>query len=271
VALAARPRIFFASRICRITSNHLNQQALMTRMTLLTAILCVSAMACAQEIPPGTALPLVLTSTLDAAKVKPEQPVSGRIEQDVPLASGAKIRAGSRVNGRVLQAGINADGSSYIRLRFDQVRAKGHDIPVTTSLRALASWWAVQNAQLPSYAPRRGEAAANWTTTQVGGDVVYRGGGHVMHGEEVVGAPAYRGVLAELISAPEAGCPTGSGGKRLALWVFASSACGAYGFDDLRIAHAGDTEPVGEIVLQSNRNLQVRGGSGMLLITTQAQ
>ena len=238
----------------------------MTRMTIAIALLYV-AEVCAQEIPPGTALPVVLTSTLNSAKVKPEQPVSGSIEQDVPLPSGAKIPAGSRVSGRVVQAGINADGSSYIRLRFDQVRAKGRDLPVTTSLRALASWWAVQNAQLPEYAPRRGEAAANWTTTQIGGDVVYRGGGHVMHGDEVVGDPAYRGVLAQLIAAPEAGCAGNSAGRKLALWVFASSACGTYGFDDLRIAHPGDSEPVGEIVLQSGTRVHLRGGSGMLLIT----
>ena len=239
----------------------------MRRMTIAIAILCTSAMACAQEIPPGTALPVVLTSTLDAGKVKAGQPVSGRIEQDVPLASGTKIRAGSRVNGRVLQAGVNADGSSYIRLRFDQVRAKGRDIPVATSLRALASWWAVENALAPTHTPIRGENENNWTTTQVGGDVVYRGGGHVMHGDEVVGDPAYRGVLAELVSAPQPGCANNSAGRRLALWVFASSACGPYGFDDLDIAQAGDTNPVGEIVLRSKTNVHLQGGSGMLLIT----
>ncbi|MGZ4823997.1 MAG: hypothetical protein ACXVZT_05205, partial [Terriglobales bacterium] len=160
-------------------------------------------------------------------------------------------------------------GSSYIRITFDLVRANGRDIPVATSLRALASWWAVQNAQLPTRSPVRGETASTWTTVQVGDDVVYRGGGHVMHADAVVGDPVHGGVLAELTAEPESGCATDSGHRRLALWVFASSACGAYGFGDVRIAHAGNTNPMGEIVLESKKNVQVRAGSGMLLITTE--
>jgi hypothetical protein len=243
----------------------------MTRLKILVALFVSAAIACAQEIPSGTALPVVLTSTLDVQKVKSGQPIAGSTEQDVPLPSGARIRAGSRVNGRVLQAGMNSDGSSYVHITFDRVRSNGRDIPVSTSLRALASWWAVKNAQLPTRTPTRGESMATWTTVQVGDDVVYRGGGHVMHQDMVVGDPIDGGVLAELISVPEQGCGTDSGGRRLALWVFASCACGAYGFDELEIAHAGDTNPIGEIVLRSKKKVQVRGGSGLLLITTEGQ
>jgi hypothetical protein len=241
----------------------------MTKVKIFAALLFSAAMVGAQEIPSGTALPVILTSTLDAQKLKSGQPIAGRIEQDVPLPSGARIRAGSRMNGRVLQAGMNSDGSSFIRIAFDLVRANGRDIPVVTSLRALASWWAVKNAELPTRSPARSESLATWTTVQVGDDVVYRGGGHVMHGDAVVGDPIDGGVLAELISVPEPGCTTDSGHRRLALWVFSSSACGAYGFDDLDIAHAGNTNPMGEIVLGSKRKVQVRAGSGMLLITTE--
>ena len=242
----------------------------MTGMKIVVAVLLSAAIVRAQQIPSGTALPVVLDSTLDVNKVKSGQPISATIAQNVPLHSGAKIRDRSRVNGRVLQAGKNPDSSSYLRLRFDQVHANGRDIAVTTSLRAVASPWEVQEAQLPKYsASRRGESAANLTTTQVGGDVVYRGGGHVMHYDQVVGDPVYGGgVLAELTS--ESGCAGGSGQRRLALWVFASSACGAYGFDGLDIAHAGDANPIGEIVLQSKTDVHVPTGSGMLLITTEA-
>ncbi len=51
-----------------------------------------------------------------------------------------------------------------------------------------------------------------------------------------------------------------------ALWVFASNACGSYGFVDLTIAHVGRTDPVGQIVLVSQRkDIDICGGSGMLL------
>ena len=243
----------------------------MTGLKVIVAILLWATCVSGQEIPSGTALPITLSSTLDATKVKPGQPIAGSIAQDVPLPSGAKIRAGSRVNGRVLQAGLLPAGGSYLRIRFDRVRAHsdGRAIPVTTSLRALASPWAVQEAQLPKHSPYRRESPANWTTVQVGDDVVYRGGGHVMHGDAVVGDPVRDGVLAELTAEPESGC-AGSAHRRLALWVFASSACGAYDFvDDLAITQAGDTNPIGEIVLQSKKNVKIPTGSALLLITTE--
>jgi hypothetical protein len=236
---------------------------------IAAAVLLISAAsACAQEIPPATALPITLNTTLDVRKLVSGQRISASIAQDVPLPSGGKLRAGSRVTGRVLQAGTKVGGRTYVRLRFDQVVANGRDIPITTSLRAVASSREVQDAQLPQHGPILGESPANWTTTQVGGDVVYRGGGHVMHDDAVVGEPVKDGVLAVLVPARRPGCETASGDRRLALWVFSSSACGAYGyFGRLDIARAGDSNPVGEIVLESKKNVRVGTGTALLLIT----
>lgn len=236
---------------------------------IVAAVLLISAaIAGAQEIPPATALPITLNTTLDVRKLVSGQPISASIAQDVPLPSGDRIRAGSRVTGRVLQAGTKLGRRTYVRLRFDQVSANGRNIAITTSLRAVASSREVQNAQLPEHGPILGESSANWTTTQVGGDVVYRGGGHVVHDEKVVGEPVKDGVLTVLVSAGRPGCETASADRRLALWVFSSSACGAYGyFGRLDIARAGDSSPVGEIVLESKKNVRVGTGSAMLLIT----
>src|SRR6202022_477494 len=43
-------------------------------------------------IPPGTILPVRLNSSLSSAESKPGQIISARIMQDVPLATGGKIR-----------------------------------------------------------------------------------------------------------------------------------------------------------------------------------
>ena len=47
---------------------------------------------------------------------------------------------------------------------------------------------------------------------------------------------------------------------------FLTSACGVYGFSDMKLAHNGSSAPVGQIELHSNKDVLVRGGSGWLLL-----
>ncbi len=234
-------------------------------MAVLAGML-LATFAVAEEIPPGTALPVTLNQKLSAARLRAGKAISASIAQDVPLPSGARIHSGSRVTGQVLEMGSHPDGTSYVRFRFEKVRVRGKDIPITTTVRALASPREVEYAHLPKHTPIRGETPANWITTQVGGDVVYRGGGQVMHGEEVVGDPVTDGVLVRLEPLSQPGCEHGSGDRKLALWVFSSSACGIYGFDDLAIAHHGATPPLGEIVFETAQGLDLPTGAAMLLI-----
>jgi hypothetical protein len=224
-------------------------------------------MAFAQEIPPGTALPILLSSRLDGSKAKPGQQIIGRLAQDVPLPSGGRIREGSQLRGQVVEIRPAASGSdSQLALKFDRVHTKKGDFPVTTGLRAIASLPEVVRAQQPDFPTGDPHNSSwNWTTEQIGGpEAVYRGGGHVVAGSDhIVGEPVWHGVLGQF--RPSA-CPT-ENDRQQALWVFATTACGAYGFTDLRIASPGWTDPAGQIVLTAKRDVQVFGGSGLLLVT----
>lgn len=237
---------------------------------LVALVLGTAAMACAQEIPGGTALPLRLGWTIDSNKVTAGQAISAFVAQDVPLPSGGKLKSGSRVNGRVLQIGNKLGWGVFMRLRFDQVQTKAQAIPITTSLRALASPREVEEAQLPKTGPVVRDPGANWITVQIGDDVVYRGGGHVMNDAKVVGDPVKDGVMSVLLPVAKPGCEAGSGDRRMAVWVFGSAACGVYGFRFLEVSHAGDKDPVGEIVLQGKKNVKLDAGSGLLLVVTEA-
>jgi hypothetical protein len=222
-----------------------------------------------QSIPAGTILPIRLNNSLSFRKSKPGQRFTGRIMQDVPLGNGTKIRDGAKVIGYIVAvspATNAADGQ--IAFEFDSIEI-GHTIqPIRTNLRALASPIDVDDAQLPLYGGDRGTPSTAYTTTQIGGEVVYRGGGHVVRDETIVGEPVQNGVLAQ-VRAPEGTRCRGEMGEvngPQALWLFSTDACGLYGYPRAFIRHAGRTDPVGQILISSNDpGLNIRAGSGMLL------
>jgi hypothetical protein len=222
------------------------------------------------KIPVGTILPVRLNHALSSKNAQVGQDVTGRIMQDVPLPNHEEIHAGAKVAGKIVsvqRAGNGTDGK--ISFRFDTLEIHGRKIPIAVSLRALAGFMEVQSAQTPEFTPGFG-TPYNWANTrQIGGDEVYGVGGPVTNeysGE--VGRGVYGGVLVHVRARPESKCrgPLDAEDRAQALWVFSSDACGVYGIEGVGIAHAGRTEPVGEITLVvGQRDLLVRGASGMLL------
>jgi hypothetical protein len=214
----------------------------------------------------GTILPVRLNSSLNSRKVKDGETISARVAQDVPLSSGSKIHAGATVIGHVTE--VKSGKPAQLSVRFDTLVISGRRISVTTHLRALAGMMAVEEAQIPQTGPDRGTSENAWNTEQVGGEVVYRGGGPVADGLRTVGEPVPNGVLVHVSAKPGTPCRSdvGSNDRLQALWVFSSDACGAYGFADLAITQARRGSLVGEFTLESERgNVNVRAGSGMLL------
>lgn len=240
------------------------------KSALLVAFLIFSPQVFAQEsISVGTALPVRLETSL-SKKTTPGQLLKARVMQDVPLANGSKIPAGAKVLGEVLKVTPkNGAMNAEISLKFDRVVTSRRTFSVSTDLRALASLPEVDDAQLPDTGPDRGTPPSAYTTVQVGGDeVVYRGGGHVMDASEVVGEPVPGGILARLRPNFIRGCrgPLAGNEPPQALWVFASNACGVYGYGDIEISNSGRNASVGRIVLESARgHVTIPGGSGMLL------
>ena len=242
---------------------------------LLIALMFFAYAADGQEtIPPGTVIPARLNGTLSFHNARPNQNISARVMQDVPLPNGLKIREGARISGHVVEVRPGKQGTNpSISFTFDHIRVSKHGIPVpiTMNLRALASFTAVEEAGIPLRGMGEGDSWDARTTVQIGGDTVYWGGGPVVGSNGIVGKPingSDSNVIADISAKPGTSCRgafVGNQGEQ-AVWVFSSDACGVYGLSGLRIIHAGRTEPIGLIELSSGRDgAKIPSGSGMLL------
>ena len=236
---------------------------------MVRALICVmlfgAALSAQEVIPPGTILPVELNTSLRSDKMHSGEMVTGRIMQDVPLTRHTKIRAGTKIIGKVVD--VTSGTREQIAVRFDTLKTRNRRIALTTDLRAMATAVDVEEAMIPTSGPDRGTSEADWVTEQIGGDTVYHGS-IVTHGPEVVGNYVSGGVMVRVSAKPEHGCrgDVGDHGRPQALWVFSSDACGLYDLQNLKLEHAGRTDPIGEIRLQSTKGpVKVPSGSGMLL------
>ena len=221
------------------------------------------------SVPAGIILPVRLNNSISSKKAKTDQVFTARLMQNVPLPDRGRIREGARVLGHIVSVSAATPSSgARVSLKIDSLVVSGQTIPIRTSLRAIASPLEVEDAELPAWGADRGTSSNAYTTIQVGGEVVYRGGGHVMRHGEVVGEPVYDGVLARIRANVDGECRGAIDENEApqALWLFSSDACGAYGFAGLEIVDTGRANANGEIVLATNRgNLNIRSGTGMLL------
>ena len=234
-------------------------------------LFATAAMQAATVVPDSTVLPVYLNAALSSRKTKLGQLITARVMQDVPLPGDAKIPAGATLAGQVtaVQPASGSHGGS-ISFRFDMLRLPHEHVRLIVHLRAIASTWEVRHAQLPLTIDPTA-AANSWTTVQIGGDVVYRGGGPVMNRSGVVGKPVENGVLVRLDSNPGRGCRgDGTGERAQALWLFSSDACGTYDLQNVTIVRTDRTSasaPTGEITLRSSKgDINVRTGAGLLLL-----
>jgi hypothetical protein len=222
------------------------------------------------SIPAGTILPVRLNTKMSSKDSRPGQPISGRIMQDVPLPNGQKIKAGSKVSGKIVSTTPSSTSSGgQISFQFDVVEIHHQKIPVQTSMRAMASSEEIISAQVPPMGPDYGTPSTWVTTNQVGGDTVYGVGGPVTNfAGQTVGTALSNGVLVKVSAKAGTRCRGEVDGndQPQALWLFSADACGIYGYPQLRIRHAGRSEPARVITLAAVRGeVKVLRATGMLL------
>lgn len=233
---------------------------------ILVAILLLPAAGMAQNsIPPGTLLPVTLDTGLNSAKARPGQQIRARVMQDVP---GTPVRRHNLVIGRVIRVEVPRTGQSRLEISFDRIQTRKKSIPIHTSLRAMASMMAVEDAKFPEQMADRSIPPDLATTEQIGGEQVYRGGGPVASGFTNVGTPVPYGVEGVPRPNPERGCrgTTDENNRPQALWLFSTDACGLYGLAGIQVEHRGRSEPVGSIELGSaGTKVKLSAGTALLL------
>ena len=178
------------------------------KLAMLAVLFLVStAASAATEIPDGTVLPVRLNKTLSSKNAKPGELIRARLMQDVPLPSFGRIKAGAMLFGKITSVEpASDDNGGSISFRFDTLKLGHETVRLDVYVRAVASYLEVDHAQLPLAGAEAGTPESTWTTVQIGGDVVRRGGGHVENRAGRVGEPVENGVLGRLDPNPGRGC-----------------------------------------------------------------
>jgi hypothetical protein len=95
--------------------------------------------------------------------------------QDVPLPTGERIRAGSRIFGYIVRVTKRDPSGFGIVVRFDSIQDGERTITLVAGVLAVASAAGVHEAQIPINSAANVEPTTQWVTRQVGGDIVNRG------------------------------------------------------------------------------------------------
>ncbi len=226
-----------------------------------------------EPLPPGTVIPVLLETTLDSSRVKAGQRVVATVGQAISLGDKRVILERSKLLGQVTE--VNGDsGRATLAVRFDRLlpRKSNTPLPLDVLLRAVASPMAVSDSGVTyTFGLGWNNPPATWTTVQIGGDVVYRGGGSVVNPfGETVGEPVHGGLFTQWSGVlARVSSPEGSSCQNFPLsrspqsvWIFSASACGVYGLGFQEVSYENLAN--GEIVFSAPQRVKIPGGSAFL-------
>lgn len=246
-------------------SSHLkNISGPFVKASLLTAFLAVSAFAAsAATLPRSTALPVAFSTTLEAGKVRVNDPVRAHTMQQVVLPDGTQIPKGAVLLGHVTEStGFHFDETPYaaqkpsiLGIHFDQVELKNGVLPAHFTLRAIAGAGNVENATRPVNAT---DSEPNGPIVLVGGDTYYPPDEKVRaRNGNVVAYVRKNGIYAHLLPAEAKNAPAGMSCDAVpteqSVAVFSAEACGVYGVYQSSLANNGN-DGSGTFVLSSTQN-----------------
>lgn len=256
------------SRSCR--SNSLRWMSLCWATGLLLVSASVSAdtlkghaVSELGPLPDGVTLPVQLDKTLRSGKTKPGTVFTVTTTQRVPVSAETYLDRGATLRGEVVTS-TAGDGTAahpaVLVIRFTQLSYRRQTVPVVTNAVAVASRLAVDDTFLPTNPSfdQFTSNPANWTTRQVGGQLVARSGwiGPVVAvGLHTVGSADYYGVYSLPAETDKVQFPR-------AIGIFSTTAEGMYGYE-----HGAALESSGGVIkiTSPGRNAVIRAGEGLLL------
>ena len=208
----------------------------------IVALIFASSAAFAQSsgLTAPITLPVTFTKAISANHAKAGDPVEARTIQRVQLPNGGSIPTGARVLGHVVNAnGFTYDKTPYatqqasaLSVHFDSIQVNGQAVPLTVTVRAIATPIATWDAEKPQATDMDPLA----TTTQIGGDQRIPSQSEVRNMDgDVVAYNKRDGVYAHLIA--RGGCDGSN--VEVSVALFSASACGAYGFANVNVVERG--------------------------------
>jgi hypothetical protein len=217
------------------------------------------AQASQSLLSPGTTLPIQFEKSVDPAHVHAGDLIAAKTTQQVRMANGRVLPAGTHVNGQVIAANpfvfdktpYAKQKASMLAIRFTSIEGNGEPLPLHVYVRAMADPLTVWDAQKP----KATDLDPLSTTTQIGGDQVVPSQSEVVSQDgDVVGYRRRGGVYAHLISAVGNGPKTCSASDtEQSMGLFSASACGLYGYTDVTLLSMGTTGEISTLTLSSHR------------------
>lgn len=235
------------------------KKALSVVLTLVSSAFAAAQSPADLKLAPGTSIPISFSHGVDAKHAHNGDVVTAKTTQPIQILGRKLLPAGTEVVGHVVSVdGFAYDKTPYVEqklgtltIRFDALRAKDVDIPLNVYVRALADPVSAQDAELPN-----AYDDGLRTRHQIGGDEVTPSQNEVLSRDgDTVGYLKRGGVYAHLIAAsgnsPE-GCDATD--SEQAMGLFSASACGLYGFTDIKLVATGRKDGSSTLSLVSRRH-----------------